>query len=237
MVKHGRHVVPVHPRKSDKYKDQMSVVILAANMGYRVKSYGPKCLLTDKNDICLLNIQINNIRSVYPEVEIVVVVGFEADEILKKVPSDVRVIENQLYETTNTSEESRLALNNILNGNVLFIHDDVMFNSETIRKITKHGSSIIVDSNNSMPNNNVGVTIVDDKATIFSFGISVKWGRIVYLADRDLIAFKRICSDRSKSKLYLHETLNLLLNENHTLRCLEPKGMKISRIVPSEGVQ
>ena len=109
----SRHVIPIHPRKSDKYKQQMSVVILAAGMNYRAKSYGPKCLLTDKNDITLLSLQINNIRAVYPESEIILTVGFEADKILKKVPSDVRIIENQLYENTNTIEEIRLSLNNI----------------------------------------------------------------------------------------------------------------------------
>lgn len=234
--KTSRHVVPIHPRKSDKHKQQMSVVILAANMGYRVKSYGPKCLLEDNNGIPLINLQINNIKAAYPESEIIVTVGFEADKVLKKVPSDVRIIENQLYQKTNTIEEVRLSLNNILSGSVLFIQDDIMFNSNTLKKITKNGSTIIVDTKNSIPSENVGVTIVNNKATIFSYGLSTKWCQIVYLNDHDLVAFKNICLDRSKSKLYLHEGLNLLLKKEHTLHCLEPKDMKISKIIPSEGL-
>ena len=234
--KNSRHVVPIHPRKSDKYKNQMSVVILAANMGYRVKSYGPKCLLEDSNGIPLISLQINNIKAAYPESEIIVTVGFDADKVLKKIPSDVRVIENQLYKDTNDIEEVRLSLNNILSGSVLFIQDDIMFNSNVLKKITKSGSTIIVDNTNSIPNENVGVTVVNNKATIFSYGLPTKWGQIVYLCDHDLAAFKKICSDRSKSKLYLHEALNLLLKAKHTLHCLEPKNMKISKIIPSKGL-
>jgi len=234
--KPSRHVVPIHPQKSDNHKNQMSVVILAANMGYRVKSYGAKCLLENNSGVSLLNLQINNIRAVYPESEIIMTVGFEADKILKKIPPNIRIIENQLYQDTNTVEEVRLSLNNILSGSVLFIQDDIMFNPTTLKKITKHGSAIIIDNGNNIPNENVGVTVVNNKATIFSYGLPTKWGQIVYLNDRDLIAFKNICSDRSKSKLYLHEALNLLLKSEHVLHCIEPKGMKISKIIPSEGL-
>ncbi len=234
--KNSRHVIPIHPRKSDKHKHQMSVVILAANMGYRVKSYGPKCLLEDNNGITLLNLQINNIKAIYPEAEILITIGFEADKVLKQIPNDIRVIENQLYEDTNTVEEIRLVLNNILNGNVLLIQDDIMFNANTLKKITKFGSTIIIDNNDNIPSENVGVTVVNNKATIFSYGLPTKWGQIVYLQDRDLIAFKKICSDRSKSKLYLYEVLNILLETEHILHCLEPKDMKISKIIPSEGL-
>ena len=234
--KTSRHVVAIHPRKSEKYKQQMSVVILAASMGYRVKSYGPKSLLEDSNGIALINLQINNIKAAFPESEIIITVGFEADKVLKKIPPDVRVIENQLYKDTNTIEEVRLSLNNILSGSVLFIQDDIMFNSITLKKIAKSGSTIIVDNSNSTPTENVGVTVVNNKATIFSYGLPTKWGQIVYLNSHDLSAFKNICSDRSKSKLYLHEALNLLLKDEHVLHCLEPKGMKISKIIPSEGL-
>lgn len=234
--KTNRHVVLIHPRKSDKHKNQMSVVILAAGMGYRVKSYGPKCLLEDDKGIPLLSLQINNIKAVYPESEIIVTVGFEADKVLRKIPPDVRIIENQLYKDTNTIEEVRLSLNSILSGSVLFIQDDIMFNPDTLKKITKSGSTIVVDTKDRIPRENVGVTIVNNKATIFSYGLQTKWCQIVYLKDHDLSAFKNICSDRSKSKLYLHEVLNLLLKEKHIIHCLEPKGMKISKIIPSEGL-
>lgn len=234
--KTSRHIVPIHSRKSDKHKNQMSIVILAANMGYRVKSYGPKCLLENNSGIALLNLQINNIKAVYPESEIIITVGFEADKVLKKIPPNIRIIENQLYQVTNIIEEIRLSLNNILSGGVLFIQDDIMFNPDTLKKITKFGSTIIVDNGNNIPSEDVGVTVVNNKATIFSYGLQTKWGHIVYLHGHDLSAFKNICSDRSKSKLYLHEALNLLLKEEHVLHCLEPKGMKINKVIPSEGL-
>lgn len=234
--KNSRHVVPIHPQKSEKHKQQMSVVILAANMGYRIKSYGPKCLLENKNGIPLLILQINTIKATYPESEIIVTVGFEADKVLKKIPPDIRIIENQLYKDTNTVEEVRLSLNSILSSSVLFIQDDIMFNTNVLKKITKHGSAIIIDNGNNISSENVGVTVVNNKATIFSYGLPTKWGQIVYLNDYDLIAFKNICADRSKAKLYLHEALNLLLKSEHVLHCIEPKDMKISKIIPSEGL-
>jgi len=226
----NRFITQIHKKVANKHKDKLTVVILAASMGYRMKSYGPKCLLKDKNNNTILDVQISTIQSVYPNAEIIVSIGFESDKVIKHVSSEVKIIENQLYEKTNVLEEVRLCLNNILNGHIIFIPDDILFNTHTINRIIRHGSSIVVDLYEQLPKTEVGVTIVENYATIFSYDIDIKWGQIVHLTGNELIAFKNICSDRTKGRLYIHEVLNILLNKKHILNSVHSHKMKISKV-------
>ena len=59
--------------------------------------------------------------------EIITVVGCNATKVIKKVRGNVRIVENQIYATTNTSESMRLAFNNSLKNNFLFMHGDLYF--------------------------------------------------------------------------------------------------------------
>ena len=76
----------------------LTVIIPVAGMGYRMKSYGPKCLLKANQQQTILQKTIKNIESEYPFSDIIVVAGFEADKIINALPHKIRVVENQNYE-------------------------------------------------------------------------------------------------------------------------------------------
>ena len=82
----------LHPEKP------ISVVIPAAGMGYRMKSYGPTCLLSANKKQTLIQKTIDNIKKVLTYSDIIVVLGFESEKVIKNLPRDIRVVENNLYE-------------------------------------------------------------------------------------------------------------------------------------------
>ena len=101
MSKYNRFTVPVKGHKAGMDGEKLSVIIPAAGTGHRMKSYGPKCLLPVSTTETILHKIIANVKTVYPNSEVTVVVGFEADRVIKALPDDIRIIENQFYQETN----------------------------------------------------------------------------------------------------------------------------------------
>ena len=112
-------------RKNLQNKDFISVVLLCDSPGYRMKSYGPIPLITINNQR-LIDIQISIIESAFPNCEIILCLGFDAEKIYKYIRSkhsdkNIRIVENQLYDISNSCESLRLSLNNIYNEKNFYI--------------------------------------------------------------------------------------------------------------------
>lgn len=216
---------------------QTTVIILAANIGHGMKSYGPKSLLSINEKTTLFEYQIGLVNTVFPQSDIILVVGFFADRMIKRCPRNIRIVENQLFETTNEVEQLRLALNCTITNNVLVLKDNVIFNVDTLKTIKSNESCIIYDSQQKMDKNDIGVTVVNGYATTFSYDILTKWGHLVYLIGKDLNIVKRACSNRNCSKMYLFEILNMLLDKVEKIKAIEPKNMEIVKIDNSKDLE
>ena len=226
------HIAPTRRNRVDR--NDITVIIMAANIGYGMKSYGPKSLLNINSSETLIEYQINLIKTSFSNADIILVVGFAADRLIKRCPPGVRIVENQLYETTNEVEQVRLALNCTLTNNVLIMKDDIVFNYETLYSITKDTSCIIYDSKQQIDSSNVGVTINDDSASIFSYDIENKWCHMVYLIQKDKEILQNICNKRDRGRMYLHEALNLMLQRTKKIKAIEPTDMEIVKINTSK---
>tara|TARA_R100000008_G_C3581211_1_gene168635 strand:- start:265 stop:981 length:717 start_codon:yes stop_codon:yes gene_type:complete len=209
---------------------ELTVIIPAAGMGHRMKSYGPKCLLPLNHEDVIITKIINDTKNLFPFSEIITVVGFEADKIIKVLPKQARVIENQLYDQTNIVESLRLAINNSIHDRILIIYGDLIFNPKSIKDITKDGSCILVDSQGRFKEESVGVTVIDGVVTNFSYGLETKWAQIIYLEGKELETFKSLCLDRKRNKMYPFELFNTMLNRGAKIKALEPEGMSIREI-------
>ena len=208
----------------------LSVIIPVAGMGHRMKSYGPKCLLHTDAKSTIIERIIFNVHKTYPYSDIITVVGFDADKVIKILPRDIRIVENQLYEDTNVVESLRLALNNAAYDNVLIIYGDLIFNPETLLGLTEGGSCAVVDTKSRFKNEEIGVTIVDDGITNFAYGLDTKWAQIIYLTGQELLFFRELCFDRKRNRMYPFELLNIVLNKGGKIKAIEPEKMKIMEV-------
>ena len=146
----SRHIAPTKQQLSSNIKGEISIVIPAAGMGRRMKSYGPKALVplpsgktnprtgeARGENVTLIERQLNILIDCYPNAEIFIVVGFQAEKIrhqLKDYP--VRFIYNPLHESTNVLYSLGLA----------FIHPDTSqwFGYEALNHVIKHGGNFEV---------------------------------------------------------------------------------------------
>src|SRR5690349_6587380 len=102
------YITHIKRKKSDGYAD-ITAIITGALPGYRIKSLGPRPLLKVGEDTILDTI-ISNLNKSIPDCDIILTIGYQADKVIKSV-QNIRLVENQLFESTNESEELRLAFN------------------------------------------------------------------------------------------------------------------------------
>lgn len=198
---------------------ELSVIIPSAGIGRRMKTKEVKALI-DIGDKTLIERQLETIWETYPKSEIFVVIGYKAQEIrkrLKKYP--IRFIYNPLYETTNVAFSIGLGMQASISNQCLIIYGDLFFNKESIQTITLGNSKILVDINNNMNEDEVGL-IVDEKKQItnFSFGLTQKWAQIAYLEGTELELFKTACYNDNNNRWFGYEALNEIINNGGILK-------------------
>lgn len=215
----------------------LSIIIPAAGAGRRMKSYGPKSLVELNSRDTVLGRQIRILRSIYPDADITVVIGHSADTIAKVIPAGVKIVENELHEETNVLRSIGMGLRVATQPNVLVVYGDLVFNKETVLNVTMRGSSVIVDSKDRISDEEVGVTVVDNRITNFSYGLDVKWAQIAYLTGKELQLFKKAAWHKDHRRWLGHEGLNRVLDMGGKLRAIEPKGMQLVEIDSSRDIE
>jgi len=212
-------------------QQDIAVAILSAGVGARIKSYEPRSMIKI-GDKTLIEHQINTIQQCFKLPEIVTVIGFGADKIIKKIRGSVRVIENQLYNETNTAESIRLAFNNTVKKNFLFIHGDLYFNEQTLSGLDYSKSFILVDKRNQFSEKEVGVTSHKQTATMLSYGLPTKWAQIAYMTGKEVEILKKIFNkfDTVSKKNLSFEVINKMISMGASFNCYEPKEMSILEI-------
>jgi|TARA_R110000796_G_scaffold59040_4_gene136082 NDP-sugar pyrophosphorylase family protein len=223
-ITNGKH-------KSYNNMSDTTIAILSAGSGSRIKSHEPRSLIKIGNKT-LIEHQLSTIRDCFESPDIIAVVGCKAEKIIKKMRGDVRIVENQIHDATNTSESIRLAFNNGLKKNFLFMHGDLYFNTSTLKNVDYSKSFVIIDNKDMILNKEVGLTVFDDTATIFSYGLSTKWCQIAYVTGKEMKILKNIFNkfDHTHKKMLSFEILNKMISMGAKFKCYEPADMSILEI-------
>lgn len=209
----------------------LQITILAAGVGARTKSYEPRCLLK-YNSKTILDNQLDVLSDIFEKAEISIVGGYDINRIIKKIGKRARVIENQLYSDTNSGDSLRLAINNSLFDNLLFLHGDLVISSEIFEGINLNESFILVDNSNKFESKEVGVTVVDGKATVLSYDLPTKWCQICFLATNELNILKRLFLKQDFNSKYLltFEIINNIIENGGKFNCYDTGNYFIKEI-------
>ncbi len=112
----------------------VQAVILAAGMGTRLGRPWPKPLTPLSDGRTIMQQQIENLRTAFPEVRISTVVGFKLELILEAFP-DVSYVYNEVYDQTNTNRSLLKALRLSGEGGVLWMNGDVVFDPTVLTRV------------------------------------------------------------------------------------------------------
>lgn len=205
-----------------KNQPAVQVIILAAGAGARTRSYEPRCLLK-YNGKSLLDHQLLAIQSNLLKYEVSIVGGIEANKIIKKIDKSVRFIENQMHESSNNGESLRLGINNSLLDNILFFHGDLVFYEKIFSNVDFSKSFILVDSSGQILEKEVGITSVNDKLTVMSYDLPVKWCQIAYFNKNETEILRKLLvkQDFETRHLLTFEIINKMLEIGADIECVD----------------
>lgn len=205
--------------------DLVTVILLCDSPGYRMKSYGPLPLVTI-DDSKLIDLQIKSIQQAFKNFEIILCVGFDSEKIHKYIRSKyhklpIRIVENQLFKSSNSCESARLSINNTLNGKVIICDGRLLFNSKTLSLIDMQSTCVLFE-NYPSDNLEIGVNVDDtNDAQYFSFGASKCWSEILFLHNRDIVEiFRKEASYTDNKNKFVFEILNELLRSKNKIKCI-----------------
>jgi choline kinase len=198
----------------------INIIIPAAGIGRRMKSYGPKALVK-VNDKSIIEHQLTKLQTVYPGSKVYIVTGFEHDKIrncfyqwhynqmFSKL--EIHLIYNPLYELTNNAYSTMLAMEKAKSGDYLIINGDVIFSEQHIKCLNKTGC--VVDAGGYIENREIGVNINNDTILSFAYGSKTKWAQIAYLEDKHREKYIRIAKDERSYKWFTFEVFDKMINE------------------------
>ena len=217
--------------QADNNKNDMTIIILSAGIGGRIKSNEPRSLIKIGTKT-LIEHQIDVINNNIDNLEIIGVFGYAIEKIIKKISGKLRVVENQVYNETNNSESLRLAVNNTNKKNILFFHGDLYFNDKVLSNLNFKKSFLLVDNKGMINPKEIGVTIQNNKATMLSYGLPTKWCQLAFITGKELKILKNILYklQGSQKKLLSFEIINKMISMGANFECYEPKDMSIIEI-------
>jgi choline kinase len=115
----------------------MKIIILAAGIGSRLGNPFPKPLTPLKNGKSIMQMQTENIASIFNIDDINVVVGFKKDLIMERFP-ELTYVYNPFFDRTNTSKSLLQALRKHRNESVLWFNGDVVFDENLLNVLIPH---------------------------------------------------------------------------------------------------
>jgi choline kinase len=119
----------------------VQVIILAAGMGTRLGRPHPKPLTVLNTGQSIMAQQFDRIRTAFGEAaRITVVVGFKMDLVMEAFP-DALFVYNEVYSETNTSKSLLKGLRSTVDGGVLWLNGDVVFDEGILESVSKQVSA------------------------------------------------------------------------------------------------
>lgn len=205
-----------------------SIIVPAAGMGTRMKSYGAKCLIEIAGKPLIYK-QIDTIGKVIRSFEIILVCGFDAESVKKKVKQrkNVKVVENVDFETTNVVKSIQLGLEQTSYDDVIILYGDLVFNRHAIMAPFGSQSTIVIDKDDGfMKRHEVGLVCSKHQVTNFMYGLPQKWAQIAYLTGNELALARNITKAPQTAKWLGFELLNAIIDNGGVFAGYCPKHIR-----------
>lgn len=227
--------------------DELSIIIPAAGIGKRMKSYGPKSLIQLDSTSNVLSRQLSILQKLHPKADIVIVSGFEHEKTLEFIhqwnskfrnvgSKEVKVINNTRYSETNVAKSITMATEFCDKDKYLIIYGDLVFNEDTLNNIVFERSGLVVDTEGQLDKLEVGIKFADYQIEKLAYDTKVKWAQIAYLNHADMEEFNSLVDQPRHSKYFSFEIFNMMLATGTRLQCYWNPKMRIVEIDYSKDI-
>jgi len=206
--------------------DTITVIIPAAGTGRRMKTYGPKPMISIGKKT-ILQRQVDIVKAYFKNVKFIIVTGFESDKLIQNSPKYFIKLENELYEETNVARSVSIALNAVESERVLILMGDLVFSKEAIDMLDYAVSCTSANADDHRESE-VGCIVSKDSILLnMMYDLELKWNQIIYLQGKELKLFKEVCTKRRNKKLFLFEIINKVIDKGGKIKCIVNDKIKV----------
>jgi len=213
-----------HKKTKDRIieNDLVTFILLCDMPGNRMKSYGSTSLIDIYNKK-LIDLQIEAIKSKFKNYEIIICCGFDSESVYKYIRTkykkeNIRLIENQIFNYSNSCESLRLCLNNLINTKIFILDGNLVFKNNIFDSIDLDKNFIVIEKSPS-ENLEVGVNINEyDFVEHFSFGAKYIWSEILFLCEDKIIdSLRNLLANMEYKNKFIFEALNDIITMKYNI--------------------
>ena len=176
--------------------------------------------------------QIRILRKNNKHIDIVAVVGFQAERIKSRY-SNIHFVENEDYKTKGLCYSINRAFDMEeiqAKEKIAIIYGDLVFNDTCASFEDITSSFALIDSGSNFGRSKLGVNICEGTVQHFAFGLKKKWCQIIFLTGKELTLFKEYVGKCSNCNRQLFEAFNYVIDKGGLILSLEKDNAKIMEI-------
>lgn len=228
MSKARRNIAPAQKPRPFGI-DELTVILLAAKMGRRMKSRGPKSLFQLNHNLKIIDNQIQVIWGKYPQADIIIVVDFQYEKIRNYVKNKypVRVILSPDHEEYGMMHGIGIGLQACVSKNVLIMYGDLVI-SQDILNLLGDISTIHLTEHMDGWDEEVGAIIGNDLLiTNLAYGLPYRWCQIAYFTGKEREMIEKLSFSPRAYNWMFHEGINdiIIHGGNFISQILSPNNI------------
>lgn len=229
----------------------MKAIILNSGMGTRLGKLTekvPKSMIYIDDNQTIFSKAVNTLIC-YDIDEFIITTGYLRDVLkdyaLKNFPGvNFRFVDNPEYDSTNYIK-SLDYIEDDINDDIILLHGDLVFDREVVSMLMESdNSSMVVDSQISIPEKDFKAKITDGyikKVSVDYFGDDALACQPLYkLSNKDWILWKKKIRQYCKegnTNVYAEEALNELLDDTINIKAVDVNGYYCSEIDTKEDLK
>lgn len=208
----------IHTVKPQKVSRNISAIIPCAGVPENIKTMGPKAMIKINKDETVIGRQIRLLRNKFPAIDIIVVVGFEQEKIIREVRDTARVVINEFYDTTSVVRSLTLGLLACTTPQVIVSYGDCVYSADCLNVLKE--TTVLL--NKELVRDYPSCLMKDKQITKFGWDVERMTHRLLdlfCLSGRELEDFKTICLQTSSKKdnTFAYEVLNEMIKNGRSL--------------------
>lgn len=193
----------------------IDILLISPEITKGMKSTGPKCLLSLRKNLTVIEYQISQLQKIKPS-KMTLNIGFEYEKILRTLYryKTIDYLINEKYDTTNQASNLISYIKKYNPSQLLVYSSGLLIKNNIIIKneLYHNGSCKLLILNKNKHNFDIGCSNMPNPDYLF-YDMPESWAEICYL-NRQAIEVLADCKESTFEQMYLFEAINVLLQKN-----------------------
>lgn len=191
---------PVQPTGKTFLFKKMGFIIAGSQPIFDTKSYGNKLLYTYKN-FQILDYYLDLFNTICEEPEVIITTGVSHKDFVKHQRKDeFSIVENQMHEFSNSSEDLRLGLLALRSPHTIFIDSVFLPTVETMKYLLTGREMSSKIFTKKLNDNYMGVSVGEKYISSFNFDSDLKLTGMYFINTNDIDRIRKKCIGNTFAK-------------------------------------